>query len=202
MAEGQPGGEGLDDEEAAGAVAGADGSGRVQQRARIEDLDHFRMRLLERLSVGLAEPGEDPGQLPGARLVEALEKAEVTRSWEADEIVVGKIGRPLAEEDVDGEVLVDHQHERDRSGVVVSVVTTEQGVRCEVGIERCLELVGEVASRDAPEDLPAFGRDAGVARTAAAAAFLEQLLADGHELQCAARPVRLAPRSTPSQSWE
>ncbi|MDQ3384864.1 MAG: hypothetical protein M3503_02450 [Actinomycetota bacterium] len=140
------------------------------------------------MAVRLGEPVEDAGELASAGLVDALEEPEVTGGGQGDDVVVGEPGRPVAEHEVDREVLVDHQHDGDRSVVVVAVVAAEERVGREVSVERCLELVGEVASGDAPQDLATLRGDARIPGATPAAPFLEELFADGHGLHSASDP--------------
>ncbi|MGH9111865.1 MAG: hypothetical protein ACRDZN_06155 [Acidimicrobiales bacterium] len=52
VAVGEARGEGLDDEQPAGAVAGADGGGLVEQRAGVEDLEDLGVRIAWRSGSG------------------------------------------------------------------------------------------------------------------------------------------------------
>jgi hypothetical protein len=74
-------------------------------------------------------------------------------------------------------------------------VAAEERVGHEVGVERGLELLGEIASGDAPQDLAVSFGEARVPGAAPAAPFLEKLFADGHGFHCASDPARVGPRS-------
>lgn len=58
-AEGKSGSEDLRHQESAKAVAGADRRGLIKKGSGIEDLEHLRMRMADRLPPGPAEPTQD-----------------------------------------------------------------------------------------------------------------------------------------------
>lgn len=124
---------------------------------------------------------ENTGQLTSTGLVDPLKKPEMARRWQPDDVVVGEAGRPIAQQDVDREVLVDHQQGGDRSGAVVGVLTAEQSVRVEVGIQSRLELIGEIAPSDTAQDLASLRGDTRVTGAAASTARFKQFLTNAHE---------------------
>lgn len=149
------------------------------------------MRVPQRLTVALAEPSQAGGELASGRLVDALEEPEVARRREQQRLVIGQADRPIAKRDVDGQVLIDHQHAAptrgsDDVGIVRIGVTTEERVSSEVGVESSLERISQIAAGDSTKDLSAFGGDARVAGAASHAALLEKVLTSGaHGVHCA-----------------
>ena len=59
-------------------------------------------------------------------------------------------------------------------------MTAQERVVHQVGVQRSLELISQVAGRDPPEDLPVGVGEARVTGSTAAAAFLEEFLTDAH----------------------
>lgn len=116
-------------------------------------------------------------------------------SGRQEERLLGETDGPVAEQDTDGQVLVDHQHDGAASGVVVGVVAAEEGVVLQVGVQRGLKLVGEIAPGDPPPYLAIGLGDARIARASATTPFLEELLADGHGFHSAIRSRGAAYRS-------
>ncbi len=118
---------------------------------------------------------------PG-RGVDPLQQSPVAGCGQA-QVVVGEPVGPGSAEDADGQVLIDQDHDRapgaERSGVVV-VVTAEQGVSGQVGVKAGLELLDQVPGRHPLEQLPALGRQPGVAGPAPSTALLDQVLIHVH----------------------
>jgi hypothetical protein len=74
---GQPGGECFGDLQAAGAEPSPDRRGLLEERARIEHLEHFGVGVTDRLTAGVAEPGQDGRQLAAAGIVDSLQQPVV-----------------------------------------------------------------------------------------------------------------------------
>jgi hypothetical protein len=98
------------------------------------------------------------------------------------QLVVGQLVGPSGPYDAHGEVLVDHDHGRAYSSVVVVVArfAAEERIGGGDGVECGLELVGEVPVDEAAEELPVSLGKARVAGPAPPAAFLDQFLTDTH----------------------
>ncbi|HSP04348.1 MAG TPA: hypothetical protein VLR27_12640 [Acidimicrobiales bacterium] len=77
---------------------------------------------------------------------------------------------------------VDPQRLGKLSGLVVGVVTTEDRVGFDIGVQRGPKVVHEVAGREAQQDLAAFRGDARTAGAPTASTFLEQILTSGHAI--------------------
>jgi hypothetical protein len=101
--------------------------------------------------------------------------------------------RAVARRDAGG--FVDHEHGSGHrqwsDSVIVSVAAAYQAILHQVSVERGLELVGEVASGDATEDLWIGVCETRVARSASTATFLEQFLSNRHRPIVPPMPVRL-----------
>lgn len=145
------------------------------------------MRETDHAEISARQASEQLGELPTAGGVHALQEPPLPRRRQP-EVVVGEPVGPVAAEDTHGQVFVDHQH-RSASGqsgvVVLSVVAAEERIGGQVGVEGGLELVDEIARGHPSEQLTALGRQARVPGPAPAAAFLDELLADGHGFHCA-----------------
>jgi len=79
--------------------------------------------------------------------------------------------------------------------VVVDVVAAEERVRGEVGVERRLELIGEVAVGDPAKDLAIGIGDPRVPGAPRKASFLEDLFTDGHPPTLPQARLKRDPRS-------
>ena len=117
----ESGGEGFGDEQPSGRIASGDGRGTVEQRPRVEHLEHFRMREADDIEITAGKGGKELGELPGARRVDTLQQSPVTCGGKR-ELVVGKSVWPIAAYDAHRQVLVDHEQ---RSGRIVGMVVTE-----------------------------------------------------------------------------
>ena len=81
------------------------------------------------------------------------------------------------------EVLLDHDHRQDlvdSVGVVGMLVAAQERIGGQVGVERGLELGLQVTAGDPAQDLPVRLRQSRVTGPTAAAALLEQILANTH----------------------
>jgi hypothetical protein len=138
------------------------------------------MRSPDRLLIGIAQ---QPRELAAPRLVNALQEPIVTERGQDERFVIWQGARSRADKDTHRQVLIDDEHCSARPGGrsgVVGVVATEQGIVHEIGVQRGLELVHEVTGRQAQQEFSSFGCHPGVAGASAAAAFLEEFLADTH----------------------
>jgi hypothetical protein len=92
---------------------------------------------------------------------------------------------PVAADHVNREVLIDHDHDECRSGLVVRrLIAAQERVGGQIGIERHLKLVGQVASGDAPEQLATLRRKPRITGAATATSPFEQILTDSHAQVC------------------
>ena len=70
---------------------------------------------------------------------------------------------------------------------MVAAVTLEVRVSLEVSVERSLELVHQIARREAKEEVTAFWSDARITGLASTTTLLQKVLTDGtHAVHCAA----------------
>jgi len=109
VAEGEPSGEALSDEQPGAPVAPCDGGGFVEEGARIEDLEYLWVRPADGGDYRGAGSREQPGQLPTSIAVECLQEPPVP-ACRKRQLVVGQIGGPAAAQHADGKVLVDYDH--------------------------------------------------------------------------------------------
>jgi hypothetical protein len=173
-AEGQASRKGLADEQAGGSVASADGCRFVEEGPRIEDLEHLRVGPAYRLLVGLRQ---EPRQLTITGLMDPLQQPVVAVCRKRQRFVVIELGRAYSEENSEREVLVDDLHQA-RS--VVGVVPGKDRVRGQVGVERGLELVHEIAGRQSEDQFATFWCDPRIAGAPSTASFLEELITNRH----------------------
>jgi hypothetical protein len=113
--------------------------------------------------------------------VYSLQEPVVASGGHNQHIVVGQAFGPIAADYVNCEVLINHDHRECASRLVVGrLFIAKERVGDQIGIERRLELVGQVASGGAPEELAALGGEPRIPSAATATFLLEQLLTDGH----------------------
>jgi hypothetical protein len=119
--------------------------------------------------------------LTATRVVHPLQQSVVASGRHTQHIIVGQSFGPIAADHVNREVLINHDHgERTSRLVVGRLIAAEDRVGGQIGVERGLELVGQVASGDAPAERAALRGKPRIPRTATATSFLEQVLTDSH----------------------
>src|SRR5581483_10070351 len=105
----------------------------------------------------------------------------MTRGWQGDIVVFGEVVGPVTTEYTHGQVLIDQPH-RSKSEFAVGVATRQEWIGREVGLQFGLEVVHEVAWRHPLEQLSPGVREARVSRSLPSTPFVEQLLADRHQV--------------------
>ena len=106
-----------------------------------------------------------------------------------DEVLgIGQSLGPVAENHTEQEVFVDDDHGAVKDVTllaVVSVLPAKDRIVHEIGVERCLKLVGQVAGRDAAQSGSSGFRHTRIPGSAPAAPLLGDV-DGGHAIHCAA----------------
>lgn len=188
--------------EEATAIAGGQGRSVVEQRARVEDFEHLGVRMADAVSTGVAELGQDLGELAAAWGVNSLQQAPVAAGRKGEIVVIGQAVGPPASRDAHGQVLVDDNHAQPpvRCSVVV-LAPAEHRVYDRVGVESGLERRRQIAAGDSAQYLPVGVTETRIAGSAPPAALVEKLLTDGHGLHSAPRPCGRSDESAKRLNW-
>jgi hypothetical protein len=183
----------------AAAIAGGQGGRLVEERPRVEDLEHLRVRMPHDRQVAPGESGEALRELTTARSVDPLEESPVATGGQGQVVVVGKAVWPVPAEDSQRQVLVEDDHAGGVLGSVGGVVgvTAEERVGDNIGVEGRLKFVRKVTGGHPTEQLFPFVAKARVPGPASSPAFLEEFFTDAHRLHCA-RPW---PRPRPNLNY-
>ena len=86
--------------------------------------------------------------------------------------------RPLGTNDPHGQILVDYDHRDASESVPVGLLAAQEWVGGANGVERGLELTGQIAVNHTPQELAVCGRQAAVASTPSPATLLTKFLTD------------------------
>ena len=156
--------------------------------------------MADAVSTGVAELGQDLGQLAAAWGVNSLQQAPVAAGRKGEIVVIGQAVGPPASHDAHGQVLVDDNHAVPpvRCSVVVHAPAEHRVYDC-VGVESGLERRRQIAAGDSAQNLPVGVTETRIAGSAPPTALVEKLLTDTHGLQFC--PTSLRPerreRETP-----
>ncbi len=140
------------------------------------------------ISIGWRQWRKNRRQLTTTGSVQALDQPPVPAEGQDKVLGVGQSLGPVSENHTNEEVFIDDDHGAGDDGrlVVVGVVSAEDRIVHEIGVESGLELVGEVAGRDASQDGSAGFGHAGISRSAPATPLFGDV-DGGHAIHCAAR---------------
>jgi hypothetical protein len=151
----------------------------VEQRAWIEHGEHVGAWPPDGTDHSWAGPCEEPRQLAAPTTVESLQQPPVPPGRQHD-LVIGQVVRPPGPNNPHSQILVDHDHHDVNESVPVGLLPTQDWIGGADGVERGLELAGQVAVDHTPKELAVCVRQTGVASTPSPATPLTKFLTDAH----------------------